>query len=249
VAGSVFFRTRFGADPDVFRAALDDSGGMRSESSPQPGALEYAVAWSDARHQRHLGRARVEDLALVLEGTPPGGVRKTVRIAAADMGGVGLNRWRPSPAVAVQGPGGEIVVELLLGGWGAAHQLENAIASARADAPSAAGEEEASMTDQIAVLAEIRPGKRADLERALADGPPFDLAREGFEHHEVFVGDTDVVFVFTGPGAAAELRRLAATPELFRHAIHMADILAAPRLLEQTFHWHRRGSRAHVRAS
>jgi hypothetical protein len=222
---------------------------MQSESSPQPGALEYAVAWSDARHQRHLGRARVEDLALVLEGTPPGGVRQTVRIAAADMSGVGLNRWRPSPAVAVQGPDGEIVVELLLGGWGAAHQLENAIASARADAPSAAGEEETSMTDQIAVLAEIRPGKRADLERALADGPPFDLASEGFEHHEVFVGDTDVVFVFTGPGAPAELRRLAATPELFRHAIHMADVLAAPRLLEQTFHWHRRGNQAHVRAS
>ena len=246
--GTVFFRSRFGVDPDVFRATVDDPGGMESGSSTPPGALEYAVAWSDQRHQRHLGRARVEDLALVLEGTPPGGVRQTVRIPAADMSGVGLNRWRPSPAVAVQGPDGEIVVELLLGGWGAAHQLENAIASARADAPSAS-EEGASMTDQIAVLAEIRPGKRADLERALAEGPPFDLDREGFEHHEVFVGDTDVVFVFTGPGAAAELRRLAATPELFRHVIHMADILAAPRLLEQTFHWERRGNRPHVRAS
>jgi hypothetical protein len=211
--------------------------------------MEYAVAWSDAGHQRHLGRARVEDMALVLEGTPPGGSRRTVRIPAADMSAVGLNRWRPSPAVAVESPGGEVVVELLLGGWGAAHQLENAIASARADAPSPTSEEGPAMTDQIAVLAEIRPGKKAALERALAEGPPFDLGKEGFEHHEVFVGDTDAVFVFTGPGAAGELRRIAATPELFRQAIHLADILASPRLLEQTFHWNRRGTEPQVRAS
>jgi hypothetical protein len=211
--------------------------------------MEYAVAWCDADHQRHLGRARVEDLALVLEGTPPGGVRRTIRIPASDMSAVGLNRWRPSPAVAVESPAGEVVVELLLGGWGAAHQLENAIASARADTPSPTSEEGPAMVDQIAVLAEIRPGKRGALERALEQGPPFDLGMEGFEHHEVFVGDTDVVFVFTGPGAASELRRIAATPELFRHAIHMADILAAPRLLEQTFHWDRRGSEPHARAS
>jgi hypothetical protein len=197
-------------------------GVVQVESNAEPGTLEYAVAWSDARHRRHLGRARVE---------------------------VGLNRWRPSPAVAVQNPDGEVVVELLLGGWGAAHQLENAIASARADALSQASEEGTPMTDQIAVLAEIRPGRRADLERALAEGPPFDLAGEGFEHHEVFVGDSDVAFVFTGPGAAAELRRLAATPELFQRAIHMADLLAAPRLLEQTFRWNRRGAVPSVRAS
>jgi hypothetical protein len=214
------------------------------------GAVEYAVAWSDGDRRRHLGRARVEDHALVLEGTPPGGVRRTVRIPASDMTAVGLNRWRPSPAVAVEAPGGEVVVELILGGWGAAHQLENAIASARADAPAPSSDEEGpAMTDQIAVLAEIRTGKRAALEHALAEGPPFDLGKEGFEHHEVFVGDTDVVFIFTGPGAAAELRRLAATPELFRRTIHMADILSAPRLLEQTFRWNRHGTEPHLRAS
>ena len=70
------------------------------------------------------------------------------------------------------------------------------------------------MTDQVAILADIRPGKRAELERVLAQGPPFDLTKEGFEHHEVFLGDNEVVFVFTGPGAARELQRLAAGSEL-----------------------------------
>jgi hypothetical protein len=221
---------------------------MSFGSSTRDGAVEYAVAWSDAGHQRHLGRARVEDHALVLEGTPPGGVRRTIRIPTVDMTAVGLNRWRPSPAVAVESPQGEIVVELLLGGWGAAHQLENAIAAARAEAPEQPCGEAAATPEQVTVVAEIRPGKRADLERALAEGSPFDLPFEGFEHHEVFVGDREAVFVFTGPGAAAELRRLAATPELFRHAIHMADVLAAPRLLERRFQWGHAAGR-HVRAS
>jgi hypothetical protein len=105
------------------------------------------------------------------------------------------------------------------------------------------------MTDQIAILAEIRPGKRADLERMLAEGPPFDLTKEGFEHHEVFMGDSDVVFVFTGPSAASQLRRMAATPELFRQVVKMTDLLAAPRLLQQTFQWYRRGSNENAPAT
>jgi len=95
--------------------------------------VEYAVAWTDEDHRRHLGRARVDGPDLVLEGTPPGGLRRTLRISADRVTGVGLNRWRPSPAVAVRDADGEVVVELLLGGWGAAHQLQSAIASARDD--------------------------------------------------------------------------------------------------------------------
>jgi hypothetical protein len=98
---------------------------------------------------------------------------------------------------------------------------------------------ELQMTDQVAIVAQIRPGKRADLERILAEGPPFDLEAEGFEHHEVFLGDGDVVFVFTGPGAATQLRRLAATPEMFRQVIRMTGVLSAPRFLQQTFRWDR----------
>jgi hypothetical protein len=162
-----------------------------------------------------------------------------MRISGADITGLGLNRWRPAPAVSVGIPEGEIVIELLLGGWGAAHQLQSAIASAQDTVRIPTSTGGPTMTDQIAILAEIRPGKRADLERALAQGPPFDLAKAGFEHHEVFLGDTDIVFVFTGAGAASQLRRMAATPELFRQAIHMSDILAAPRLLQQTFEWRR----------
>jgi hypothetical protein len=95
------------------------------------------------------------------------------------------------------------------------------------------------MTDQIAIVAEIRSGMKPALEKRLQDGPPFDLAGEGFERHEVFIGDTDVVFVFTGPGASSQLARMAATPALFRHVLAMTGIVAGPRLLQQRYRWDR----------
>jgi len=194
--------------------------------------VEYAVAWTDENHRRHLGRARVDGDEFVLEGTPPGGLRRTLVMSAEKITGVGLNRWRPSPAVAVGGPDGEVVVELLLGGWGAAHQLQNAIAAAREDVRPVAGANGPEINDRVAILAEIRPGKRADIERALAHDHRLGLPGESFEHPEVFLGDTEVIFVFTGPGAASRLREIAETPEHFRQATRMTEILAAPRLLQ-----------------
>lgn len=194
--------------------------------------VEYAVAWTDENHKRHLGRARVDCHDLVLEGTPPGGLRRTLRIPADQITGLALNRWRPSPAVAVGGPDGEIVVELLLGGWGAAHQLQNAIAAERENGRPLAEGNRPGINDRVAILAEIRPGKRADLERALEHDHPLGLPGESFEHPEVFLGDTEVIFVFTGPGAASQLREIAETPEHFRQATRMTEILTAPRLLQ-----------------
>ncbi len=204
------------------------------------GTVEYPVAWIDGTQARHLGRARFEGASLALDGAAAGQPRRTVRIPGRAIRRVELHRWAPAPAVAITLPDGDVIVEVLFGGWGAAHQLAGAVHATAL----AASEEGDVMTDQIAILAEIKPGKRADLERALAQGPPFDLAKEGFEHHEVFLGDTDVVFVFTGPGAASQLRRMAATPELFRHVIKMTNLVSAPRLLQQTFRWARHDSDA-----
>jgi hypothetical protein len=95
------------------------------------------------------------------------------------------------------------------------------------------------MTDKISVIAQIRPGKREALERLLEKGPPFDLEHEGFERHEVFLGDSDVVFLFSGPGAFTQLERMAASRALFAHVLKMTALVSAPRVLNQTFEWHR----------
>jgi hypothetical protein len=93
------------------------------------------------------------------------------------------------------------------------------------------------MTDQIGIIAQIRPGRREALEHMLAQGPPFDLALEGFEHHEVFLGDDDVVFLFTGPGARSQLERMAASRSFLTEIARLSDLVSAPRLLDRTFEW------------
>jgi hypothetical protein len=95
------------------------------------------------------------------------------------------------------------------------------------------------MIDRISVIAQIRPGKREELERLLEKGPPFDLEAEGFDRHEVFLGDSDVVFVFSGPGAVSRLERMAASRALFAHVLKMTGLVSAPRVLNQTYEWHR----------
>ena len=100
------------------------------------------------------------------------------------------------------------------------------------------------MTDQIGILAEIRPGQRPALEALLREGPPFDLAAEGFERHEVFLGDTEVVFLFDGPSARTQLQRLAATRSLLGAFVKMSSLVSAPRILDQTFEWDRRAEAA-----
>jgi hypothetical protein len=77
------------------------------------------------------------------------------------------------------------------------------------------------------------------LARILEKVPPFDLEAEGFGRHEVFLGDTDVVFIFTYPGAVGHLEQMAAARTLFSLVLKMTGLVSAPRMLNQTFEWHR----------
>ena len=81
------------------------------------------------------------------------------------------------------------------------------------------------MSHQIAVIAQIRPGKRAELERTLDQGPPFSLAEHGLTRHVAFLGDTDVVLVFEGDQPFGDVRRLAASLGL-GHLTKMATLIA-----------------------
>jgi hypothetical protein len=92
------------------------------------------------------------------------------------------------------------------------------------------------VSHQIAVVAQIRPGKRQELERTLDAGPPFSLAEHGLTRHLVFLGDTDVVLIFEGDQPLGDVRRLAASVGL-GHLTKMATLVANPRVLPQSFVW------------
>jgi hypothetical protein len=92
------------------------------------------------------------------------------------------------------------------------------------------------VTHQIAVVAQIRPGKRQELERTLDAGPPFSLAEHGLTRHVAFLGDTDIVMIFEGDQPLGDVRRLAASLGL-GHLTKMATLAANPRVLSQSFAW------------
>ena len=92
------------------------------------------------------------------------------------------------------------------------------------------------MNDQVVVVGSIRAGKRAELEKLLAAGPPFDLAQSGFSKHYAFIGERTVVFVFEGAEARAHLQDLSKRIPM-RELARMGMLVRNPELLTECVSW------------
>jgi hypothetical protein len=95
---------------------------------------------------------------------------------------------------------------------------------------------EPTMNDQVVVVGSIRAGKREDLEKLLAAGPPFDLAESGFTNHYAFIGERTVVFVFEGAAAHAHLQDLSKRIPM-RELARMGMLVHRPELLTERVSW------------
>lgn len=92
------------------------------------------------------------------------------------------------------------------------------------------------MDDQVVVVGTIRPGKRDELEKLLAAGPPFDPATSGFTNHYAFVGERTVVFVFEGVEAHQHLRDLTRRLPM-KELARMGMLVHHPELLTKRVSW------------
>jgi hypothetical protein len=96
---------------------------------------------------------------------------------------------------------------------------------------------------QIAIIATLKPGAADDARRLLAEGPPFDLARRGFERHSVFLSPNELVFVFEGTEAEWKLDDLVDDPfaGAVREALDAWRPLVAgePRRARTVYSWQR----------
>lgn len=95
------------------------------------------------------------------------------------------------------------------------------------------------MSTRIAFTARIQPQEREHLRRRFSEGPPFDPAAAGFDHHAVFLGDDDVVFLFEGDDPLPAVRRLAGRPGLLADVLKMAGAVKAPHYLDEVYSWSR----------
>jgi hypothetical protein len=63
--------------------------------------------------------------------------------------------------------------------------------------------------EQYVIAARLKPGRAAEAERELADGPPFDPGEVGLSSHAAYLTDREVYLVFEGQAARSIALRLA----------------------------------------
>lgn len=156
------------------------------DGDPIPGALE--IAGDDIR----------------LTGRTPDGTRAASRIAAAEIfhvsrSGAAADRVAGLPAVVVDERGGRRFV--IAPRAGEDHLSE--IAGLLQDAAGLAGKD----VTRVVVRVPLDPGHVEDVRALVRRGPPYDLSGvQGVDHHEVYVGGGDAIFLFEGadPGLAVE---------------------------------------------
>lgn len=92
----------------------------------------------------------------------------------------------------------------------------------------------------LVVVVPLKEGAHERARALLAEGPPFDLERTGFDRHEVFLTDREVVFVFEAPGSSATLKLPGEDPSLWRVAAAWQPLMAGrPRKAETAYSWAR----------
>jgi hypothetical protein len=191
--------------------------------------VSYAVAWHREAGPRLVGSATVEDDALVLLGREPGAQNGEERLVltGADVDHVELRRSSALPSVWARQDGCPVVIELLMGGWGAAHHLADTLARPLASSPPTPSERVCT----VAIAARIVPGRRTDLEQILERGLPAELSEDGVRCRQMSLGDNDLVLVLTGPERVAQ--RLSAA------GLGLGGTISSPRPLALRFSWTR----------
>ena len=61
---------------------------------------------------------------------------------------------------------------------------------------------------RVVVTAKLKPGSHEAAAELLASGPPYDPGEIGLVRHGVYLGSSEVVFVFEGPDVENRLRDL-----------------------------------------
>ncbi len=94
---------------------------------------------------------------------------------------------------------------------------------------------------RLVVVVPLEEGAREEARRLVEQGPPLDLEKTRFDHHQVFLTRNEAVFVFEAPDdEAATLDVPAEDPGLWRAAARWQRLMAdRPRTAETVFTWDR----------
>jgi hypothetical protein len=156
--------------------------------------ITYAVAWEEPDGSPGSGRLELGTDALLLEGRN-GGAAVTRAFPYRNMSGLrvarGANeRLQNRPTLIVDLVGGRTLRIAGVAQPGIVSELASRLNRLRHDRR---------VSERLALVVSLKAGARPKAESLLAKGPPFDPAGLGLENHQVFLTDSEVVFVFEGP--------------------------------------------------
>jgi len=93
---------------------------------------------------------------------------------------------------------------------------------------------------RLAVVLPFREDAHAAVRALLAAGPPFDPEAVGLDRHQVFLTDSEAVFIFESDLGAGAPEVLLGKPELWQSAAAWHDYLAGPpQIAEDVCSWTR----------
>ena len=195
-------------------------------------ASSYPVLWLEPDGQSVTGELTAGIDTVQLDGRCDGRlVQRTV--AYRDLAGVRIGRSGADllggrPALVVEPHGSPALLVRPLG-MGLLTELADLITQLCAKSEP---------VEQIAVVVPVKPDA-VDAARALvAQGPPFDLADNGLERHEIFFVGNEAIFVFSGADACESVRRILRDATVWSVAEQWEGFLAGPpRLAEASFAW------------
>jgi hypothetical protein len=190
----------------------------------------YAVVWQEGDGPRRVGKLEVDARGVHLSG---GADRRRlgVFVASGTITGVDVHRPGPGPlgdmrTVTIDRAHAPPVTIGALNGIGIVFEIADVVAQlARRAMPGEVG---------VAVNVPIRPDRAEKVRDLLSRGPVFDPSTvPGLDRHLVFVGDSEVVFIFEGQGVYAAVERLTRNPKMWLAAAAWRDCLAGrPAILD-----------------
>ena len=194
-------------------------------------ATTYAVAWRSGGGRLCSGRAQLGRHELQLEG---GTERVAVRydeLSAISIAHAASERIVGRPTLVLERSGGEPLRVASVAQVGIVSELEERITARQLEHLAA--------RNRLLVVLPLRPGARAEAQRLLDLGPPFDVDTAGLVRHQVFLTDREAIFLFETDGVTA-VDNLLSDPDVSAAAGAWEELAASPaRIGEEAFSWSR----------
>jgi hypothetical protein len=216
------------------RADTEAEAGLRVDDQDAM-STSYAVTWQMADEASHSGRLELQPRALVFEGTngdgagsetiPYGDVAR-VRIARSPE-----DRLSGRQTLVLERRSGDRIRIASVGHPGIITELAERLAS-----PDLGDD---STTTRAVVVLPLVEGAADRVAELLRGGPPFDPEEVGLGRHQVFVTESEAIFLFEAASSQAA-DQLLSDDRLWAAAAAWKDVVAGPpRLAEDAYSWWR----------